>query len=328
MEGRLTLTDGTSAAATSAAVEAAFRARTPFWLDLTDLDEETTRLLADVIGIHPLAIEDAEEFGQRPKLESYDGYVHLVVHGAAPLDPDGEEAEGSERTVEVHSFYCERYLITIHRGEVAAFDQLLRRAAAQPAAERRGIIFLLYRVVDALVDSYFPVLDRLDDRIDEMEDEILDKPTDAQLGTLFGMKRTLVGFRKVITPSRDVFSGIAAGTLALPGMSEEAERYFRDIYDHVIRIGDMVDTYRDLLASAADTHLSVVSNRLNTVMKQLTVIATIFLPLSFLTGFFGQNFRWLVSREVGAPVFFGAGIGLEVLAIGGLLYLFRKRQWI
>jgi len=138
----------------------------------------------------------------------------------------------------------------------------------------------------------------------------------------------LVGLRKVITPERDMFATVAVGSSVLPGMSEDAERYFRDLYDHLIRLSDLVDSYRDLLTSAVDTHLSNVSNRLNVVMKQLAVIATVFLPLSFLTGFFGQNFAWLVGRLTSPEAFVGFGIGTEVVVFALLMMLFRKRHWL
>ncbi len=161
-------------------------------------------------------------------------------------------------------------------------------------------IALIYLIIDQLVDSFFPMLDRFDGQIDELEDAILVKPTDAQLGTLFAMKRSLITIRKVITPQRDMFASITSGVVELPGVSADGQRYMRDVYDHLIRISDLVDGYRDLLSGVMDTHLSTVSNRLNVVMKQLTIIATVFLPLTFLTGFFGQNFSWLVRQIRGA----------------------------
>jgi magnesium transporter len=186
---------------------------------------------------------------------------------------------------------------------------------------------VLYRVVDMLVDGYFPVLASFDDQIDELEDEILKAPTEAQLGQLFDMKRSLIALRKVVAPERDVFATLMAGD-AIPGMTPDNERYFRDVYDHLIRVSDLVDSYRDLMSGALDTHLSTVSNRLNVVMKQLTIIATIFLPLSFLTGFFGQNFGWMVARLGSLPVFIGAGLGLQVLTVIGLMVFFRRRGWL
>ncbi len=142
------------------------------------------------------------------------------------------------------------------------------------------------------------------------------------------MKRLLVGMRKAITPQRDMFASLMGGVADLPGMTEEDERYFRDIYDHLIRISDLIDTYRDLLTSSMDVYLSTVSNRLNAVMKQLTIMATVFLPLTFLTGFFGQNFGWMVGHVRSGPDFLIFGIGLEIATIAALFVLFKKRGWL
>ena len=142
------------------------------------------------------------------------------------------------------------------------------------------------------------------------------------------MKRSLMNMRKVITPQRDMMASITAGVSDVPGMTDEAARYFRDLYDHLIRLADLVDSYRDLLSSVMDTHLSTVSNRLNVVMKQLAIIATIFLPLSWLTGFFGQNFAFLVAHITGRATFFIVGLGTEVLAVALLYILFKRRGWL
>ena len=145
-------------------------------------------------------------------------------------------------------------------------------------------IVIVYLIMNALVDGFFPVLNDFDEKIDALEDDILKAPTEAQLGELFDMKRALMNMRKVIAPQRDMMASINSGVSDIPGMTDEAVRYFRDLYDHLIRLADLVDSYRDLLSSVMDTHLSTVSNRLNVVMKQLAIIATVFLPLSFLTG--------------------------------------------
>src|SRR5206468_11193290 len=171
------------------------------------------------------------------------------------------------------------------------------------------------------------VLAAFDDRIDELEDAIFLKADDRQLQEIFRMKRLLVGMRKAVNPQRDAFARLMGGIAQLPGLAEEDERYFRDIYDHLIRISDLIDTYRDLLTSSMDVYLSTVSNRLNTVMKQLTIMATVFLPLTFITGFFGQNFGWMVGHIRSGPVFFGLGIGLEIVTVAALFTLFKKRGW-
>jgi magnesium transporter len=147
------------------------------------------------------------------------------------------------------------------------------------------------------------------------------------LQEIFQMKRLLVGMRKAVTPERDMFASLMGGVAELPGMTREDERYFRDIYDHLIRISDLIDTYRDLLTSSMDVFLSTVSNRLNIVMKQLAVIATIFLPLTFITGFFGQNFGWMVDHIASWPAFVGLDIGIEIVAITVLMAFFKRRGW-
>jgi len=136
-----------------------------------------------------------------------------------------------------------------------------------------------------------------------------------------------VGMRKAVTPQRDLFASLMGGVAELPGMTREDERYFRDIYDHLIRISDLIDTYRDLLTSSMDVFLSTVSNRLNVVMKQLAVIATVFLPLTFITGFFGQNFPWMVAHIGGWPAFLGLGIGIEIATVVFLVVFFKRRGW-
>jgi magnesium transporter len=288
-----------------------------FWIDLHRPTEEDFAILRDVFHFHPLALEDSEQFGQRAKLDDYDDFVFLVVYGAVPDE---------DRLVEVHCFYSERFLVTVRRDEAPAFTEVRRRyqKRKEPIHEP-GL--LLYRIIDALVDSFFPVLADFDDRIDELENQTFLHASDAQLQEIFGMKRLLVGMRKAITPQRDMFASLMGGVAGLPGMTQEDERYFRDIYDHLIRISDLIDTYRDLLTSSMDVFLSTVSNRLNVVMKQLAVIATIFLPLTFITGFFGQNFGWMVRHIGGRPVFFGLGIGLEIVTVVFLMVFFRRRGW-
>ncbi|HET6172805.1 MAG TPA: magnesium/cobalt transporter CorA [Gaiellales bacterium] len=288
-----------------------------FWLDLDQPGPDDFKILRDVFKFHPLAVEDSEDFRQRAKIDEYEDFVFLVIYGAAPDE---------DRLVEVHCFYSERFLVTVHRDDCPAFVEIRRRYAKldKPVEHPSR---LLYRIIDGLVDSFFPILADFDDRIDELEDSIFRKADDEQLQEIFRMKRLLVGIRKAITPQRDTFASIMGGVAQLPGLDEEDERYFRDVYDHLIRISDLVDSYRDLLTGAMDVYLSTVSNRLNAVMKQLTIIATVFLPLAWITGFFGQNFGFLV-RHIGSwQAFVGLGIGTELLGLLVLLIYFKRRGW-
>jgi magnesium transporter len=319
VQATLLLSDGSSVEASKDAITKELASTKPFWLDIVDIDATALSWLSDVFKFHPLAVEDAEHFGQRPKLEQYDNFVQMVFYGSSD--------EGKD-SIEVHCFYAEGYLVTVRKGPCKIMDEVRSRAAAWRHIQQADSVMLLYRIADALVDSYFPMMARFDDEIDELEEAILAKPTEEQIGTLFAMKRQLISLRKLVTPERDMMATLVAGAADLPGMTDDAERYFRDLYDHLIRLSDLVDSYRDLLSSAVDTHLSTVSNRLNEVMKQLAIIATIFLPLSWLTGFFGQNFAWLVDHIEGFPVFIVVGLGGEALAVVALLRMFRKRGWL
>jgi magnesium transporter len=288
-----------------------------FWLDLDQPGEADFEILRDVFRFHPLAVEDSEAFDQRAKLDDYDDFIFIVVYGATP---------DRDQLVEVHCFYSERFLVTIHRDDCPAFAEIRRRYRDRGKAIDQPSL-LLYRVVDGLVDSFFPILAAFDERIDELEDQIFLKADDQQLQEIFGMKRLLVGMRKAVTPQRDTFASLMGRIAQLPGLEDEDERYFRDVYDHLIRINDLIDSYRDLLTGAMDVYLSTVSNRLNSVMKQLTVIATIFLPLTFITGFFGQNFSWMVDHIGGLPTFLALGIGSEIALVVVLLTYFKRRNW-
>ena len=288
-----------------------------FWLDLHQPTPDDFEVLRDVFKFHPLALEDSEQFGQRAKLDDYDDFVFLVVYGAVPDE---------DRLVEVHCFYSEHYLVTVHRDDAPAFSEQRRRYQKRETPIDDPAL-LLYRIVDGLVDSFFPILADFDDRIDELENAIFQRADDTQLQEIFGMKRLLIGMRKAITPQRDMFAGLLGGVAELPGLDAEDERYFRDVYDHLIRISDLIDSYRDLLTGAMDVYLSTVSNRLNAVMKQLAVIATIFLPLTFITGFFGQNFGWMVGHISSWPAFIGLGVGIEIVALVILMTYFKRRGW-
>jgi magnesium transporter len=288
-----------------------------FWLDLHAPDAEEFRLLRDVFGFHHLALEDSQKFGQRPKLEEYDHFAFLVLYGASP-PPD------EDRLVEVHCFYSERFLVTVRQDEAPACDLLRQRYARRPAKLARPIV-LLYQLMDGLADSFFAALADFDERIDTIQDDMLAAPSDRQLQEIFELRRRLVMLRRAVTPQRDLAGQFAAGVVELPGLDREAERYFRDVYDHLIRVSDLIDTYRDLMSNAMEVQLSTISNRLNQVMKRLTVITTVALPLIVISGFFGQNFGFLVDHIAGWPEFLGYGVALPLASLFVLGFYLRKR---
>jgi magnesium transporter len=211
----------------------------------------------------------------------------------------------------------------IVRGVDESADSQAAIGVAASLAERLGA--RLKRLEQPGRRRSLPGVDR--PAIDHLEDAIFLSASDEQLQEIFQMKRPLVEMRKILTPQRDAFGGLMGAAAELPGLAERDEHYFRDVYDHLIRISDLIDSYRDLLTGAMDVYLSTVSNRLNAVMKQLTIIATVFLPLTFITGFFGQNFDWLVTHIHNGPMFLLLGVGTEIVALLALLAFFRRRRW-
>jgi len=324
MKGTLTQ-DGATVDATPQGIEQAVAGGAFFWLNL-DIhdpgpDDDVTGLLVNTFHFHPVAVEAVERFGQRARIDDYDDFVHIITFGMAA---DGKDV------AEVHCFVTDKFIVSLHQGDCPALSTVCDRLGGHHSAKASAPqVIVFYLIMDTLIDSFFPVLSDFDDSIDDLEGAILKNPTEEQLGTLFGMKRQIMTIRKVITPQRDMIAGLNSGMVTIPGMADAGAAYFRNLYDHLIRISDMVDSYRDLIGGAMDTHLSMVSNRLNVVMKQLAIIATIFLPLGFLTGFFGQNFAWPIAHlQVGFGYFLFLGLGSEVVAIVLLLILFKRRGWL
>jgi magnesium transporter len=292
-----------------------------FWLDLTDPGHAELAQLRELFGFHPLALEDTEHLGQRPKLDNYADHIFLVFYGAWR-----HQTNDPEPLREVHLFVSGQYLVTIHRDPLPPLDHQREQLDGRVLHSEQ---FLLYRVLDSLTDSFFPILSDLDDEIDDLEAAVIAEPTEQQLERLFALKRQLVTMRKVVTPQRDMFARSVDQIGELPGLQLDERDYFRDIYDHLIRISDLIDSYRDLLSGATDLYLSTVSNRQNDVMKQLTVIATIFLPLAFITGFFGQNFGFMVNHLINSTwTFWVIGVGSMVTTCLGLVVFFRRKRWI
>jgi magnesium transporter len=291
-----------------------------FWLDLSEPSEDDVRRLGHIFGFHPLALEDTRSFRQRPKLDDYGDYALLVFYGG-PL----HESEELDELREVHMFVSGKYLITVHRAPLPELHEERNKIDGRAIHSEQ---FVIYRILDTLTDSYFPPLERIDDEIDALEDAMIAGPSNEQLDRVFTLKRALVHMRKIVTPERDLFASAIDQIAELPGLQLDERDYFRDVYDHLIRISDLIDSYRDLLSGATDLYLSTQANRQNEVMKQLTVIATIFLPLTFLTGFFGQNFAWLVRNISAAWVFWVFGVGgLAVSCLILAVYFWRKR-WL
>jgi magnesium transporter len=246
-------------------------------------------------------------------------------------------AELQERRVQIrehHLFLSNQYLVSVHLEPSEPLDRLRERIKANPDLTHRKLAFLFYLVVDQLVDALFPVIDQIDDSSDEIEDRILSRPDTATLTELSDLKRTVVDLRKVFGAQRDVFQRLttsALGDSSEGGLASDFPRemsiYYRDVYDHLVRQYETVDSLRDVLSSAMDVYLSTVSNRLNLRITRLTVFATLFLPLTFLTGFFGMNFGALVGH-INAPWHFWLAVAVMVATTGAQLIYYWRRGWI
>ncbi|MBI2200703.1 MAG: magnesium/cobalt transporter CorA [Armatimonadetes bacterium] len=290
------------------------------WLDLPGPADEDVRVLRDIFNFHPLAIEDSTKQGQRPKIEEYEGYLFITIHAVR----GGSKRSTDVSLDEIDIFFGPGYVVTTHRGGVPALDEARARLVRAPAAQRSGGDYVLYTILDTTVDSYFPVIDALDEALDRLEDRLFAHPSAATLDRLFALKRSLLHMRRVVAPMRDFFNVLTRRDIPL--VSPQTLTYFRDVYDHLLRITDLIDTHRDLLTGAMDIYLSVTSNRLNEVVRRLTMITAVFALLAVITGVYGMNFaRAYPSFEwrYGFPF----TIGVMLVLVGALLTLFRRMRW-
>jgi magnesium transporter len=302
------------------------------WFDVVDPGPDDLALLQEEFNLHPLAIEDAVQAHQRPKIESYRTYWFIVIQGvtsAAASDrvPAAADAGLDLQFHEVAIFAAKRFLVTVRDAPPYPLDEIERRWLVRPPAMRRDSGFLLYTILDTIVDGYFPVTEQFEELVNAIEASLLgDAPRRQQiLLQMFDMKRDVQRFRHAAVPMREILTPMIRGDLPL--FTPEEVVYFRDIYDHATQVINQLDAARDLVNGALDIHLSLTANRQNEVAQQLTLIATIFLPLTFITGFFGQNFGFLVRHIEGAGVFWILGIGSEIVALAALVIYFKHRRW-
>jgi magnesium transporter len=291
-----------------------------FWMDVKKPDRHDHDRLVNCLGLAEDLVSEAMRMHQRPRIIDLDEGLAMIVLYAI--------SDRARHPVEVHILVAECFVVTIHDSSVSALEVVKNHHRTATKNQPVPPLVVVHQVVDSIADGFFPRLTKVDDEIDSIEEEIFDTPTDEQLQRLFAMKRELIAMRKVVTPMRDMLGGVFTGVVELPGFTTETSGWLRDAYDHMIRISDLLDSYRDLLTGAMDVYLSTVSNRLNSVMKQLTVIATIFLPLTFITGFFGQNFLYLVNHIQRSWTFWVFAVGVEGAIVLAMLLVFKRRKWL
>lgn len=292
---------------------------TPAWLDIQDPTDPEMALVAEELGLHPLAVEDARSRHERPKADAYDDHYFIAFSAIDSTSP------GAITTDLFSIFAFADVLVTVRHAEWQGRVDVEKRWRE---GRLPSIGMLLHGLLDTTVDGYFPIVDDYGERADVLEGLILqDTNGDAlrtSLSELFLLKRDLLRVRKLVAPEREVLQVLSRGDVGC--FAPEERRYFQDVYDHVVRVTDEIDTLRDLVSNVVDANLAAVSNRLNEVMKVLTAIATILLVMTVVTGFFGQNFTAFIPYD-SAAVFWGS-IVFMALAAGGLVVYFRRKRWL
>lgn len=290
------------------------------WVDLADPSEDDMRVLSDVFRFHDLAVEDARAELHHPKVDDYAGFLHVILHGI-----DFEESAHHFATHDVDFFLGASFLVTVHDGTSRSIARLRDICGRNMLVMSEGPAALMHRIVDSMVDHYRPEVDRLEHRLDELEKEVFERPRRRLVQAILELKRDVVALRRVTMPQRDVVGRLARREFAL--IDQTVAYRFRDVYDHLVRLADEALTFQDRITSLLDAHLSNMSNRLNEVMKVLTVFATIFGPLTVLTGLYGMNVP-LPHFPGGEGMQFWWIAGLMLAISGGLLVYFRYRRWL
>jgi magnesium transporter len=290
----------------------------PSWIDIPDRHSEELARVARDLGLHPLAVEDATERDERPKIDQYDDHYFIVFYAIDSPSPDVVEYH------EVSIFVVQNAIVTVHDGECTALKRVEKRFR-EGRLQTTGL--LLHALLDTMVDRYFEVVDQFGERIELLEGFIEHGDTHdtrMPMRELFLVKHDLLHLRKTIAPERDVLQVLVRGDLS--ELREAGTReYFQDVYDHIIRVTDEIDTFRELASNVIDAYLAAASNRLNEVMKVLTSIATVLLVLTVVTGFFGQNWAFI---PYGSVALFWASMAITAVLAVGLVMYFRRRGWL
>ena len=291
------------------------------WVDMDKPTEADERVLLDVFKFHPLTVEDCRENRHYPKVEEFEDYLYFIVHGVtADISPE------KFNTIELDGFLGRNYVITYHHETFRSINNVKQQLRTTPVACQRGTAFLLHQILDQVVDYYSPVLDSFDDRIDHLEDDIftLRRPNNEILSQIMDLKRSVLRLRRISGKQMDILHRMSRGEFWL--IPQDMRPFYRDVYDHLVRVVDLAESYRDLISGSLEAYLSVVSNRLNEIMKVLTIFSAVMLPLTFIAGVYGMNFENM--PELHSRYGYYAAWGLMILVAVVMLGFFWRRGWI
>ncbi len=295
------------------------------WVDFSGEPPEACLPILQSFGFHPLAIEDALQQTHSPKLDDWGDYLYIVLNYLAVTN-NGDE--WSTDIDELDIFLGKNYIITHHDSPLPAADETWNASLRDPRSLQDGADHLLYKIADKLVTGYMPAVERIDETIDQIEDQVFDKPSPETLERLFALKRVLLAMRRILLPQREVMNKLARDDYQV--IDPKDRIFFRDIYDHLVRLHDLNESLRDLVGGALDTYLSVINNRMNDIMKTLTIITTLFMPITFITGFFGMNFfesHGSLLEWTTRPVFTLITLIMLFFPFGMYMWM-RRRAWI
>lgn len=289
------------------------------WLDICNPTDEDIALLQSEFGFHPLSIEDAIRSHERPKVETYDHYYFIVFYAACRnTQNDGTEIEA------LSLFIGANYLVTVHQREINVIQEVLQRWQSPNSPFSDKIARLVYALLDALVDEYFPLMDGIAERVENLEDSIFEHFDEGAIESIFHLKKELFSLRRVVSPERDVLNVLLRREL--PIFKSKDLAYLQDVYDHVVRVTDTIDAYRDLLASAMDSYLSLQSNKLNQIVKVLTLASIILMTDALIAGIYGMNFQFM--PELGWRYGYPSALVLMIAISVGLALFFRHKKWL
>ena len=291
----------------------------PYWLDLEHPSAAEIDLLRDPLGFHPLAIEDCGSTSHHPKLDEYKDHFFLLFHGVVN-QPKRQEFQ----THQIGFFIAQQFLVSHHRRPSRSCALALDGLRKYPEGLERGIDFLLYRILDQMVDNYLPLMEGFETQLARIEEEVFAHPSAEVLEQIFDLRRSLARLRRIAAQQKEILNLLVRGEVEIIG--DKAVVYLRDVYDHLVRLTDLAENYRDLAAGALDIYLSTTSNRLNEVMKVLTMFATVLLPLSLIAGIYGMNFEFIPGLH--SPLGFWATITAMAAIAAGMLLGFRRKGWL
>lgn len=289
------------------------------WIEVIGLHQEDIVIdLCKKFNIHPLTVEDILNMSQSPKVEEYDDYIFINTKNIIYNEEDG--SIGSQQ---ISMIFMKNLVISFKESDIPIFEGVYRKLNLKSPLREQGIDVLLYELLDSLVDRYFLVLDGLSERIDSVEDELLINPNKSLLHEIYNLKRTLIYMRKILWPMRNILNKLSQEAYYI---TNKTTYYFRDVYDHIIQMIDIVETYRDICSGMLDTYLSSIGNKTNDIMKVLTIFSTISVPLTFLTGVYGMNFanQPELHFKYGYHIFWISSL----IITAAMLYYFRKKEWI